>query len=171
MKTIKLLLSTLLLFILSFNVNAELSENTTPIAEHLKSLNYKVIVTSREMGNGIIAMPKNIIPKDNNKTINDSNVKKIILIKKDHSGLSDNGFFIMQMLPLKKDFIKNINFYKWINKLNNELPFVKVYSDNDYIIFKMDIFDGYQKESFTKKIYALNVLVKHAVSKIPTFIQ
>ena len=171
MKTIKLLLSTLLLFILSFNVNAKLSENTTPIAEHLKSLNYKVIVTSREMGNGIIAMPKNIISKDNNKNINDSNVKEIILIKKDNSGLSDNGFFIIQMIPLKKDLIKNINFYKWINKLNNELPFVKVYSDNDYIIFKMDIFDEYQKESFTKKIYALNVLVKHAVSKIPTFIQ
>ena len=132
-KTIKLLLSTLLLFVLSFNANAELPDNALQMQEHLNILGYKTT-----------------IPDNNSAIIAVNNNEKFLLMK------TDKGFGITRLFAFKNNIKKDIKFYKFLNKLNSYDLIKATELDGDFLSFTMMSLNKYNREDFTQIVNKFN---------------
>ena len=139
-KTIKLLLSTLLLFVLSFNVyadntNAEILDDSLQMQKHLNILGYKIITPDSD---------GNILAVNNNNDI-------LSLMKEPISG----GFIIFTPYTLKNNIKKDIKFYKLLEKINNN-DLIKAKVSDNFLVISMVSLHKYNKNDFTQIVNRFN---------------
>ena len=144
-KTIKLLLSTLLLFVLSFNANAELPDNALQMQKHLNILGYKTTIL------------------DNKVILAENNNEKLLLVKTDKLG----GFGIARSFAFKNNIKKDIKFYKLINKLNSSQDLIKAIDFDRFLSFTMMSLNKYNREDFTQIVNTFNDTINHSI--IPVY--